>query len=132
MRNIGDFIHEMGVGLLITHCPGGRLCAWPLRVVAEDKAAWWEGASKDGAKLPLDSRFTVDPEPALVRQVKDCPRVSVIFQDDQRYCFLSGLARVAADQAQVLQMEILTAEFRELAVELAAELAGAEDVGAVS
>jgi len=89
----------------------------------------WEGASKGGAELPLDSRFTVDPEPALVRQVKDCPRVSVIFQDRQRYCFLSGLARMAADPASpVLQMEILTADFRELAV----ELAGAEDVGAVS
>jgi hypothetical protein len=128
MRNIGDFIHDVSVGLLITHCPGGRLSGWPLRVVAEDKAAWWEGASKDGAKLPLDSRFTVDPDPVLVRQVKDCPRVSVIFQDGRRFCFLSGLACMAADQAQVLQMEILTAEFRDLAV----ELAGAEDVAAVS
>ena len=128
MRNIGDFIHEVGVGLLITHCPGGRLSAWRLRVVAEDKAAWWESASRDGAKLPLDSRFTVDPEPALVRQVKDCPRVSVIFQDRQRYCFLSGLARMAADQAQALQMEILTAEFGDLAV----ELTRAEDVASVS
>jgi hypothetical protein len=132
MRNIGDFIHDTGIGVLITHCPGGRLSAWPLRVVAEDRAAWWEGASKDGAKLPLDSRFTVDPEPALVRQVKDCPRVSVIFQDGQRYCFLSGLARMANDQAPMLQMEILTAEFRELAMELPVELAGAKDVGAVS
>lgn len=128
MRNIGDFIHHIGVGLLITHCPGGRLSAWPLRVVAEDKAAWWVGASKDAAKLPLDSRFTVVPEPTLVRQVKDCPRVSVTFQDGQRYCFLSGLARMKADQGPVLQMEILTAEFREMAV----ELAGAEDVGAIS
>jgi hypothetical protein len=118
--NIGDFIQGIRIGLLITHRQGGRLDAWTVRVMPERRAAWREGWSRGGESLPPNTRFQVDREPSLVRQVTDCPRVSVVFQDRHRYCFLSGLARMAGDPAgTVLQMEILTADLRELA---AAEL----------
>jgi hypothetical protein len=54
-------------------------------------------------------------EAALIRQVTDCPRVGATFQDGHRYCFLSGLARIAQDSAAaLLEMEVLAAEYREL------------------
>jgi hypothetical protein len=115
MLNAGDFIHEIGIGLLITHRPGGKLAAWPLRVVPDGRAAWREGARKEGEGLPLKARFIVRLEAALIRQVTDCPRASATFQDGHRYCFLSGLARIARDSATVLlELEVLAAEYREL------------------
>jgi hypothetical protein len=115
MQDIGDFIHEIGIGMLITHRPGGKLAAWPLRVVPEGRAVWREGARKEGEGLPLKARFIVRLEAALIRQVTDCPRVGATFQDGHRYCFLSGLARIAQDSAApLLEMEVLAAEYREL------------------
>jgi hypothetical protein len=121
MQNIGEFIHDVGIGVLITHCPGGKLAAWPLRVVAEGREVWRNTGSNDGKSLPLNVRFIVQPEPDVIRQVTHCPRVSATFQDGHRYCFLSGLGRIAQAPATVsletvsLEMEVLVAEYRESA-----------------
>jgi hypothetical protein len=115
MQEIGEFIHDIGIGVLITHCPGGKLAAWPLRVVAEGREAWRDPAGKDGKSLPLNVRFTLKPEPDAIRQVTHCPRVSAIFQDGHRYCFLSGLGRIAHTPASVsLEMEVQVAQYRQL------------------
>ena len=109
-RHVGRFIHEIGSGLLITHCPDGRLAVWPL-VVAEADAPW-----KQGAQFPQRARFRARLEPDLVRQVTDCPRVGMTFQDEQRCCFLSGLAWITSHPAfALLEMEVLAAQFRALA-----------------
>jgi hypothetical protein len=106
---IGEFIHEIGIGLLVTHCPGGRLAAWPLFSVA-GRGVWL-----DGTRLPINVTFSMHPEPDRIRQVAECPRVSATFQDGRRYCFLSGLARNARDPASSLvEMQVLTAEYREI------------------
>jgi hypothetical protein len=102
---VAELIHEVGVGLLITHRPGGRLAAWPLRIAPDGGAAWTDG------KLPVRARFLVEPVADLIRQVTDCPRVSSIFQNGHRYCFLCGLARISlSPPTVVLEMEVLAAE----------------------
>jgi hypothetical protein len=113
-RHVGRSIHQNRTGLLITHRPGGKLAAWPLRALA-DTAPW-----EDATQLPLNARFSVIPEADLMRQVAECPRVGAIFQDGRRYTFLSGLARVACDVATSLDVQIVAVETR--------ELAGAEDL----
>jgi hypothetical protein len=106
---IGEFIHEIQIGLLVTHCPGGKLAAWPLFAVA-GRGVW-----REGTKLPITVTFSAYPEPDRIRQITECPRVSATFQDGRRYCFLSGLARNVRDPASsLIEIQVQTAEYREI------------------
>jgi hypothetical protein len=109
-RRVGAFMQDVGFGLLITHSPGGKLAAWPLRAATHGGTIW-----SDAQAFPLRVVFDIPAEPDLIRQVAECPRVIATFQHGHRYCYLAGLAQVARKAAyHVLEMDVQTAHYREL------------------
>jgi general stress protein 26 len=84
-KHLLDLIRDFDTAMLVTRSPGGELGGRPLSVAKADD---------DGRLF-----FAIRIESPAVTELDDDQRVAVLFQDEQRFVSLSGVARVRTERA---------------------------------